>query len=300
MLKNLRILIVDSQTSSRAQIREILKNVVFRLKLEYASNFKVALEVLEGEETLHSVIVSSLDDKASLVDFLEKARHTKMGATTSFLVALRSTHQDSSYVADLYLHGVHGFICQPYSADEFAQLLQSAHVPTESEREDPEKAQRTLEFLMANSMRIVDLMANQMINKKKRSGYLLKELQEVTQSLAKMREQIGDEKYEAVFIDCYQKAKPSGRTVDLDRVKHRAAKVIHPGEKMRKLMETRNLSVERLLKVVSMEEQEFTQILEEQMPITKDIAEAVARAFGQNASYWLNLQKKYDEANPPA
>jgi len=36
------------------------------------------------------------------------------------------------------------------------------------------------------------------------------------------------------------------------------------------------------------------------MPITKEIAEGVARAFGQNANYWLNLQKQYDEANPSA
>jgi len=218
MLKNLRILLIDGQTASRAQIREILKNVVFKLQLEYASNFKQALEIMEGEERLHSVIVSSLDDKSSLVEFLEKARSTPVGGATNYLIALRSTHQDSSYVADLYLHGVQGFICQPFSADEFSHLLQSSAQSTGKEEVDEEKTQRTLEFLIANAMRIVDLMAQQLISGKKRSGYLLKELQEVTQSLVKMNESIGQQVYEDLLIDCFQKAKPSGRTVARNRI----------------------------------------------------------------------------------
>ena len=74
------------------------------------------------------------------------------------------------------------------------------------------------------------------------------------------------------------------------------APAIHPGRLLRREMEARKLSANRLALDLGVPSGRVTDILNGRRSITADTALRLALYFGNSAQFWLDLQSQYDIA----
>ena len=74
------------------------------------------------------------------------------------------------------------------------------------------------------------------------------------------------------------------------------APAIHPGRLLRREMEARKLSANRLAINLGVPSGRVTDILNSRRSITADTALRLALYFGNTAQFWLSLQSQYDIA----
>jgi antitoxin HigA-1 len=74
------------------------------------------------------------------------------------------------------------------------------------------------------------------------------------------------------------------------------APAIHPGRLLRREMEARKLSANRLAINLGVPSGRVTDILNSRRSITADTALRLAVYFGNTAQFWLDLQSQYDIA----
>lgn len=71
---------------------------------------------------------------------------------------------------------------------------------------------------------------------------------------------------------------------------------IHPGRLLRREMDARKLSANRLALDLGVPSGRITDILNSRRSITADTALRLALYFGNSAQFWLDLQSQYDIA----
>ena len=74
------------------------------------------------------------------------------------------------------------------------------------------------------------------------------------------------------------------------------APAIHPGRLLRRELEARKLSANRLAIDLGVPSGRITGILNGRRTITADTALRLARYFGNSAQFWLDLQSQYEIA----
>jgi addiction module HigA family antidote len=70
----------------------------------------------------------------------------------------------------------------------------------------------------------------------------------------------------------------------------------HPGRLLRRELQARSLSANRLALDVGVPSGRITDILNGRRSITADTAVRLGRYFGNSAQFWLDLQSQYDIA----
>jgi addiction module HigA family antidote len=74
------------------------------------------------------------------------------------------------------------------------------------------------------------------------------------------------------------------------------APIIHPGRLLRREIEARKLSANRLALDLGVPSGRITDILNGRRSISADTALRLARYFGNSPRFWLDLQSQYDIA----
>jgi addiction module HigA family antidote len=75
----------------------------------------------------------------------------------------------------------------------------------------------------------------------------------------------------------------------------RAIDPIHPGEQLREeFMKRLGISAERLAEDIGVPAYRMSAIVDEQAPMSGEIALRLSRYFGTTARFWLDLQRDYD------
>ena len=72
--------------------------------------------------------------------------------------------------------------------------------------------------------------------------------------------------------------------------------ISHPGRLLRRELEARDLSANRLALDLGVPSGRITDILNGRRSITADTAVRLGRYFGNGAQFWLDLQSQYDIA----
>ena len=72
------------------------------------------------------------------------------------------------------------------------------------------------------------------------------------------------------------------------------APVVHPGRFLKRELESRKLSANRLSLDIGVPSGRITDILNGRRSITADTAVRLGRYFGNGAQFWLDLQGQYD------
>lgn len=73
-------------------------------------------------------------------------------------------------------------------------------------------------------------------------------------------------------------------------------RAVHPGRILRRELEARELSANKLALALRVPSGRITQILNEKRAVTPETALRLARYFGNSPRFWLNLQTRYDLA----
>ena len=72
-------------------------------------------------------------------------------------------------------------------------------------------------------------------------------------------------------------------------------KPVHPGEILREdILKEMNLTITVAAQGLGVSRKHLSAILKEQVSITAEMAVRLEQAFGVEAGFWLDLQKKYD------
>ena len=71
---------------------------------------------------------------------------------------------------------------------------------------------------------------------------------------------------------------------------------VHPGRLLRRELEARSLSANRLALDIGAPSGRVTDILNERRSITPDTAVRLGRYFGNSAQFWLDLQGRFEIA----
>ena len=71
---------------------------------------------------------------------------------------------------------------------------------------------------------------------------------------------------------------------------------IHPGKILKREMETRDLSANKLSLELRVPSGRITQIVNGKRGISAETALRLSRYFGNSAQFWINLQSRYDLA----
>jgi len=76
---------------------------------------------------------------------------------------------------------------------------------------------------------------------------------------------------------------------------NRQMKPVHPGEILREdILKEMNLTTTIAAQGLGVSRKHLSAILNEQVSITAEMAVRLQQAFGVEAGFWLDLQKKYD------
>jgi addiction module HigA family antidote len=73
-------------------------------------------------------------------------------------------------------------------------------------------------------------------------------------------------------------------------------KPIHPGRILKRELQARNLSANKIALAIRVPSGRITQILNEKRGITAETALRLSRYFGNSARFWVNLQSRYELA----
>ncbi len=71
-------------------------------------------------------------------------------------------------------------------------------------------------------------------------------------------------------------------------------KPIHPGRILRRELNTRGMSANKLALALRVPSGRITQIINAKRGISAETALRLARYFGNSARFWMNLQTRYD------
>jgi len=69
--------------------------------------------------------------------------------------------------------------------------------------------------------------------------------------------------------------------------------LIHPGETIKEMLEDRKFTQKHLAKMCDVSEKHISKIVNGKANISPKIAVGLERAFGANASFWVNLDANY-------
>lgn len=71
-------------------------------------------------------------------------------------------------------------------------------------------------------------------------------------------------------------------------------KPVHPGQILKRELEARGLSANKLALALRVPSGRITQILNAKRAVTPETALRLARYFGNSPQFWMNLQTKHD------
>lgn len=69
---------------------------------------------------------------------------------------------------------------------------------------------------------------------------------------------------------------------------------IHPGAYLREILDELGISQAAFARAIGVSPMRISYIVNEQRPVTAELALRFGRAFGQSAQYWINLQNACD------
>jgi addiction module HigA family antidote len=75
-----------------------------------------------------------------------------------------------------------------------------------------------------------------------------------------------------------------------------AEEVVHPGVRIKTLLNQRNIDTERILSLLDISAEELSDLLNGRLGVDEGLAGKLARALGETARYWLEMQERFDKS----
>lgn len=287
-----RFLLVSPVLEARTRLRETLKAIKYDADVEVARTTSEAIAKLNETALLDFAFLSYAGATEPLEQVLHAAEPLGLRKPI-FVVVLPNPQVDATHVAELFARGVDGFIAEPYSSGDLDDLFKALSVGF-TQDQNVSRNMRLLGFLTSRLQLKLDELADiqatreNVITKLPRSFSPLKEV------LAKLYES-DPERYEKILISKYEDLpppKPNRR-----KIKRKAIEdVVHPGVRVKKLIAQRQIETERITTLLVITEEDLVRLFDGRLSVDEGLATNLARALGETARYWLELQKTFDKA----
>ena len=297
LLENLSVILVIPDLPSKTKLREVLRAILYKGEVQYERSIK-DLEKKLGEaatEKLDIAFISGKYPPAEITAFLKNVKQVSLKPAPAIIVALPSSSaQSSGMIASWYLEGVAGFISEPYTAQDLAELLvkileqRSKNAPIE----DSVKSRKASSFLLTDAMNLVDEVAR-LSAEGKEGGYALRDLKNLSKNFAEHYAQ--DPKgFEDAIVATFQKATPPAWAKGVARKKVKSKSAKHPGVLIWEMMSQRGLTEDRLVELLRIDAATVTALTRGQIAVDDNIAQSLSRIFGMSPREWLRMQADFD------
>ncbi len=293
ILDGLSMMIVNSDLTSRSRLREVIKNCVYKAELSLFQTCKDAIQHLELCDTVDVVLLSFNYGEETLKSIVKDIKGKKGVTSPEFIVTIEQQSSDTSTkVTSLFLDGVAGFIAEPYSSAELTTLLEL--VKLQRQKTDTLlKNRKAMRFLLQEASKRIDEMAKVLAQPKGNTGFAMRELKNISQTLVALFENDA-QSFEEIIIDVFEKVPAPIIHSSQKRGRTKKKVVHHPGKLVTDIMNQRQLTIERLTASLKVELSEFQDFLDCKRSIDDDFSRELARLFGRTPIEWLKLQKEYD------
>lgn len=291
------ILIVDQDMNSRGRLRECLRHTLHRATLTIARSEREALQLLENLETPFDIIfLSTCSGADSVLNFFQKVRELHTVDMPAIIVILKGEQVDSSFISELYLQGVNGFLKEPFSSVKLLELLQVLESTEASELSEQQKNEAAAGFLIGDAMRYIDQASRKIAAGEQVNQFAMQKLSNLSERIGEISGKISD-----LFGDILVKKLSSAPTPkELPGKKKTAITTIdrvlpHPAFVVREMLQERRLSKQKFLEMLNIDPDQIEQFLILQADMDETLAIELSRILGREPKFWLDLQRKYNE-----
>ncbi|NMC63489.1 MAG: hypothetical protein GYA55_10030 [SAR324 cluster bacterium] len=292
MIDSFKALIIDSDVQARARLKETLKNIIFKNEIHSVRNlFDAEEELLAMDEGYDGVFIASDFEQSSIMSLIKKVKQRQSGRKAFYILILKGAHQESTYVAGLYLSGIDGFVAEPYVAEKLTDFLVTLRAEHRKKVEEEEKKRAVLGFLVNDVINAIDQRVNELYRgvSAESGGYTMKWLRETCGQLQVISESIPD-LYEEALIDKFTNVPiPKENTARKSR-KRRKDKLQHPGEAIQRMIDERKLSKDVIRAHLGIEATDFEELLGGLKEVDEELAAKLSHVLGGTKGFWIHLQ----------
>jgi hypothetical protein len=156
-------IIVDPDSNRRGRLRQACLEVPQLAKVEMSSSFQHALKRLEieGEIDFTAIFISARFGRATISDFISKAKTTNRGIDTAYVLVLETKDQDGQSLTGGLIEGADGFLLEPFSVESLIETAQLA-IAIKKRRQDA-RERAIVSLLITDALKHLDLVAERMV-----------------------------------------------------------------------------------------------------------------------------------------
>lgn len=167
-------------------------------QIQFCKDIKECTRELGDERTRDIIFLANRLGKDNIKTFVEAAKAMKAGEDTAYVLVLGTADQDNSTIANAVLYGVDGFLLEPFSVDNLAEITELAQ-KVKGER-SAEREMKAFGFLLKDVMKQIDRCAF-IKSCDFDVGQNMKKLTDMTQTFRDLNEAKLEMYYEAAVIE---------------------------------------------------------------------------------------------------
>lgn len=196
MLKVSNVLAIEPDGLGRSRLKQAFSAFRTQARVHFARGRGEALAALDGERLFESIMISSAMNFEEIHRLIEEMRALPGGSEAALVILLKGKQQEKAFVAKSFLDGICGYLCEPYSVDDLARVLQSVQETTRISEE--RKQQSAIAFLIDDILSRIDESAAG-IARQHGPGPALQQLRSMAKVLSDMPESMHEYYYQCLI-----------------------------------------------------------------------------------------------------
>jgi len=295
MQRTVKTLVLSPTSFVRKGIKECLQFSRHKTLVYDKRGWKAALNTIKFERNVDVIFIYSLIAPSDIQLLQNAVKDLELDSPPIFIMALHPGHLERFYISQQLFDGFEGFIREPFSAEEVNNIIDIVLENRETNLQKDISSVRILQFLVKDALTLVDGAALERLQEKaKGQGFnqnkmrLLKEKLDIF-NLEATNEQV------LRILDLEIEIQSEHLDVSLfERREEKVRFAEHPGKVITRIIESRNLTQERLCEMLSSDEEQIKRVLGQQEGLTPELATQLSRVLGKHEKYWMGLQNSYE------
>lgn len=149
--------VIDRDMDARMRLKQATNSVPTFGQVKLVNSLEDSQKGLEQSPHVDVIFMSHRFGQDQITDFIRKAKSTKGGMDSAYILVLQTADQDSNTVAQNVLIGADGFLLEPYSVDNLVEI--TALADRVKRERSMEREQAALKFLVEDVIKQVDRVA---------------------------------------------------------------------------------------------------------------------------------------------
>lgn len=119
-------LIVDPDIEARMRLKQATSVTPLFSSVHQFSNLRDALSSVRESEHCDITFISKRLSGEDIQAFIQEARKTRAGGLSAYVLLLDERHRESTAIASMMVHGLDGFLFEPYSVEHLTDITELA------------------------------------------------------------------------------------------------------------------------------------------------------------------------------